>query len=319
LGGGRCVPEGQYITGGKGIALLTPQDLDEIRERRNRKAVLIVYCTYGDESRDPSKKRVYAVAGAFAHQDEWDKLELEWSARLGGLTFHASDCECDKGDFGKFTHTENQTLYRDLVGIIGRHKVNGHGVAINVADYSSCFPYDEEHAPYVWGFGDVIQISSELAYLSIPSGEVKITFDNNQELQFSASEMYRYLLESKRLKTRGNLFGEVAFACRRTVGIQVADLIARETMKHLDNKIGPVYRAVRLSMSALMKNDKVRFFHLDKSHFQDAVNNFPASMESVSTRAAYSQWLRAKGLQDCLTSQLMHIRELGPLWDNIGQ
>ena len=104
----------------------------------------------------------------------------------------------------------------------------------------SVFPNDFEHTPYLWGFGDIVQAASELAYLSIPSGEVKIVFDRNEELECSATEMYHYCLNLRKIVTRQNLFGEISFACRRTVGIQVADLFARETMKHLDNKIGPV-------------------------------------------------------------------------------
>ena len=48
--------------------------IEAIRERRKRTVAIVVYCAFGDESRDPSKQRVYAVAGAFGHQENWDAL-----------------------------------------------------------------------------------------------------------------------------------------------------------------------------------------------------------------------------------------------------
>lgn len=248
--------------------------IEEVQTRRKRTVVAVVYCTYGDESRDESSRRVYAVAGAFGLQQHWDALESLWNARLDGKIFHAADCESDMGDFSGIPHEENLSLYRDLITLVAESKIIGHGIAVNVDDYRQHFPSDPEHAPYIWGFGDIVQVSSQLAYLSVPPGEVKVVFDRNEELQFSATEMYRYLIHSRLLPTKNNLFGEIAFACRRTVGIQVADLLARETMKSLDNQIGPTWRPRRLSYLALKENEKLRVVVYDKRHFDDVKRAF---------------------------------------------
>jgi hypothetical protein len=277
-----------------------------------------VYYTYGDESRDPSKNRVYAVAGAFGHQDDWNVLEALWNERLGSRIFHASDCECDQGVFAATSHEDNQALYRDLVRIVATSKIIGHGVAIDVRGYTQVFPGDLEHTPYIWGFGDVVQISSELAYLSLPQEDVRVIFDRNQELQFSATEMYRYCRSLRRVITRKNLFGDVSFDDRRTIGIQVADLFARETMKHLDNHIGPVYRPERLSFTALRRNDKFRFVCYTREHFEGAIKQFPPDMLPGAQMDEYRKWLIDQRLEDSLTNRIRHIGEFPELSDDEG-
>jgi hypothetical protein len=293
------------------------ESIESIRQRRKRRMVIVLYCAYGDESRDTGG-RVYAVAGMVGHEDDWDALSKDWTERLDGRTFHAVDCESDHGDFAGTTpdnHSKNQRLYRDLVSIIKKHRgVHGLGVATNVADYKSHFPTDPEHAPYIWGFGDVVQMACDVAYLSIPSGEVKIVFDHNEGLEFSAAEMYRYLLESKRVTVK-NLFGEIAFAYRRTVGIQVADLVARETMKQMDNEIGPVKRPMRRSMRVLLDDTTLKFNRYDDVRLTEIKQSVPPDKTYLALKGRYRKWLAEKGLVDCLTHQIMHLRECGSVWD----
>lgn len=52
---------------------------------------------------------------------------------------------------------------------------------------------------------------------------------------------------------------EVSIASRKEVGIQAADLVAREAMKHLDNQIGPKQRLTRGSLRALEKTKRFGF------------------------------------------------------------
>ena len=47
---------------------------------------------------------------------------------------------------------------------------------------------------------------------------------------------------------------EIGFATKKTIGIQAADLITREAMKVLDNRIGPVRRLSRTSAKVLWES-----------------------------------------------------------------
>lgn len=71
-------------------------NLDQIKLSRRKRRVAVV-TVYGDESSDETHKRVYAVAGLFGSQEQWDALELKWLARTGGKIFHGADCESDTG------------------------------------------------------------------------------------------------------------------------------------------------------------------------------------------------------------------------------
>lgn len=290
--------------------------IEEIRLRRKRGVVAIVYCTYGDESRDQTKKLVYAVGGLFGHQEQWDNLELAWNERTGGRIFHASDCDSDQGEFRDSSHDENKKLYSDLTQLLARSNIVGHGIAINLPDYRQSFPSDLEHAPYLWGFGEILQISSELAYLSLPSEPVEVIFDRNEEVQFSAAELYAAALDLKRIPTRANLCEKVSFACRRTVGIQAADLFAREAMKHLENNIGPVRRPSRTSFSVLRDTHRFTVVTLDKIDFERAKANYNPKLRQRATMESYRQWLASKGLQDNLVNRVKHLQEFPELREN---
>src|SRR5580658_10039656 len=87
-------------------------NLDQIKLSRRKRRVAVVI-VYGDESSDETHERVYAVAGLFGSQEQWDDLGAKWLTRTGGKIFHAGDCDSDGGDFKVTSHRENKDLYRD--------------------------------------------------------------------------------------------------------------------------------------------------------------------------------------------------------------
>jgi hypothetical protein len=44
----------------------------------------MMHWAYGDESRDGTGKRVYAVSGVFGHESDWRAIESPWASRLHG-------------------------------------------------------------------------------------------------------------------------------------------------------------------------------------------------------------------------------------------
>ncbi|MGD0012398.1 MAG: hypothetical protein ABSE93_28140 [Terriglobia bacterium] len=230
--------------------------VDAIREKRGRLRMAALYATYGDESADEKAERVFAVGGIFGTQDEWDDLEGKWREKTKGIPFHAVDCECDQGDYAKTSHEENQKLYRDLTQLLCGTKLIGTSMVVDVQAHRRQFPGAD---PYYLCFSYVFVGCAELGYLSLPQGEVKFTFDNNVEKQPNATQLYGYMANQPEWKFHRYMESEVGFAVRRDkIGIQAADLFARESMKQLDNYIGPVKRPIRKSMKALA--DTNRFF-----------------------------------------------------------
>jgi len=75
------------------------------------------------------------------------------------------------------------------------------------------------------------------------------------------------------------MHNEKAFATRKTVGIQVADLLARETMKLMDNEYGPVQRPMRGSYRAIRKHPKIRVRQFKS---RDSNGRFDGPPDSIS-------------------------------------
>jgi len=280
-------------------------------------AEVVVYCAYGDESRDDTMDRVYAVAGVFGHWDDWQDIEPPWKRRLKGKVFHASDCEFGHGEFEGMPEGECRMLYQGLTKLIVESKLCSFGVAINVSEFKKAFPDDSEHAPYYWGFGDVIEWASSIAHVAMPSGSVEITFDNNNAIEYGANELYDFLTCSTKVHQKLHLYDKVAFACRRTVGIQVADLIARETMKRLDNDLRPDWIPQRASFLALSRTNRFKFVVLGTEDFES--RKLKLEQSGLLERASlltYRRWLEDNGLKDCLSNRILHLREFPELRDD---
>ncbi|PYX94192.1 MAG: hypothetical protein DMG67_02145 [Acidobacteria bacterium] len=44
-----------------------------------------------------------------------NRLEEAWVDRTGGIPFHATDCDSDRGDYEGKSHSENKALYKTFV------------------------------------------------------------------------------------------------------------------------------------------------------------------------------------------------------------
>lgn len=215
---------------------------------------------FGDDSQDETKQRVFAIAGVIATEEEWERLEEEWSARTGGIPFHATDCDSDQGEYANSSHAENKKLYRDLIQMLARSNTWGWGVALDLAGHRRFCPGVPHEYCYYRGFTDVVLGMRRLAKQHF--GEmVKFTFDNRLESNYSAGKLYALMLEEEAAVEKDSyLFPEISFACsRKQPRIQVGDLLARETMKDLDNLVGPIRRPRRRSLDALVSSKRFGF------------------------------------------------------------
>src|SRR5580693_860938 len=95
---------------------------------------------YGDDASDQRKERVIAVAAIAGYEDWWQQVEVDWTARCGGIPFHATDCESDSGDYKDIPHEQNKGMYRDLVGILATSRLGGIGLAYDLVASKKVFP-----------------------------------------------------------------------------------------------------------------------------------------------------------------------------------
>jgi len=113
----------------------------------------------------------------------------------------------------------------------------GFAAAVNVRDYKERMPHEETHEmAYYACFADVLARCAALGSITMPPQKVDLTFDQNFERDPSTSDLYAYLGELKEWIHHSYLGERVTFAnYRKESGIQAADLLARETMKHMEN------------------------------------------------------------------------------------
>jgi len=114
----------------------------------------------------------------------------------------------------------------------------------------------------------------------------------------------------------GALEDEISFASRKKVGIQAADLLAREAMKHRDNQIGPKRRDTRRSIAALSANNRFRFLYHTRESF-DLWHKEAVEMGNLkgSKMTEYRTWLDNNKLNDTFSSRLIYldiIRKMNP-------
>jgi hypothetical protein len=241
-------------------------ELQKIRTRRKQGWRAIVLTAFGDESHDEAGERVYAVGGVVGSQEEFDALEVEWNKRTGGIPFHAADCESDRGDYAAASHSENMRLYADLTKLLCSTRLIGFGTAISLRDCYELFPAMPENQPYYIGFHHAVRYFSKIGFLHVPRQKVHFTFDRQLEMKYNATFLYDHMVRQPEIKYNRYLDGEVSFADRSKVGIQAADLVVRESMKDLDNTVGPVKRPTRRSMMALLKAGDMSLYRTTAPH-----------------------------------------------------
>jgi hypothetical protein len=266
-----------------------------------------MYTVYGDESSDAKRERVFAVAGVIGSESEWKGLEYVWKARTGGKIFHAAECEVDKKD-GEYQN--NQNLYRDLTKILASSALVGFGAAISLAQFKAMFPRVINQQPYYICFSFVASYFVRLSARMIPQGRVEFTFDNNIEIEHSAGLLYQYMMQSKSWREwddREYLADKISFATRKTVGIQVADLVARETMKWSD---GIGRSDIRKSMKALIDTKRFTFEFYGTDWFNELIKDVEAMNIPGNSLAEYDAWRSNLNLDDNCGNRIRYLSGL---------
>ncbi len=106
-------------------------------------------------------------------------------------------------------------------------------------------------------------------------------------------------------------------ACRRTIGMQIADLVAREAMKRLDQTItGTPPPYVRGSFNALNASKRFAFITVGQKEFIDKKAQLSQMQVPSSDLESYRGWLDEKRLQDCLTNRIEHMKIVAKAWDH---
>lgn len=267
-----------------------------------------MYLAYGDESADESKQRVFALAGIFGSESDWDALKKTWGTRTGGKIFHATDCDTDQGDYKHTDHRDNKQLYADLTQIIAASNLLGHAAIVNLAEYNELIAPHLDAEPYYFAFNSVVIHLGKKAAVCIPRDRVKFKFDRNHQIEHNAAELYGAIIK-RPYASRELMDDEVAFVSRKDIGVQAADLVAREAMKWLDNRIGPVSRYTRTSTHVLLDSKRIKFRLYGREWFEklrDGAAMMPEESYARYSEEGYRQWLSQERLQHTLPNKIRY-------------
>ena len=258
---------------------------------------------FGDESSDETSQRVFTVAGVIGNENQWKRLEPQWIARCGGTPFHAKDCESDHGDYKNTPHQENQNLYKDLTTLLANSGLVGYAFSIDLIAQRDILPNAPDYH-YYKGFLQVLEAMYNLS--SKHKETVKFTFDSRVESEHNAELLYGQMIDTMP-EWKAHFSSELSFACSREhPKVQVADLMAREGMKLLDNMIGPVKRPLRKSYVALSKTGRFHTDVLTREWFMDYVAKRPAAVKAWGLEdEKYYAWLKQKGRVDNMTNMFL--------------
>jgi hypothetical protein len=256
----------------------------------------VIYSVFGDESYDEKRKRVFAIAGLFGNEEDWDALANKWTESTKGEEFHAAKWQTDN------RHGE----YASLTKILAASKLLGWGVVMSLLKYESIFPDAADNdLPYYICFMRVVDHFGYWARLAIPQGTVKFTFDQNLDVEYNAAAIYNHVAHLQEWADSKFLEKDVSFSTRAKPRIQAADLWAYEVMKHMDNTIvGPKRRPTRGSLSELRKSKRFGFDMVDDDYFEGLKQHALANPRTGLKE--YHAWCEKLKLQDCTSTRIRY-------------
>ena len=264
---------------------------------------------FGDESADETQKRVFAIACVLGTDEEWKGLVGKWVERTGEKGFHAATCESEYAeDPDRDKHKANLNLYRDLTQLIVGSGLYGWGVGVDLAAFLECFPESPKDIGYYKCFSETVK---RIIHEGKKRGdtELKFTFDNRQQTEATTAVIYDWMVNQPEW-WGDNIFldYEIGFSSIKNPRIQVADLVARETMKYMDNHLQPLAlrRPTRGSMHALATtNNRFQFDFLARGYFEDWASKMGELAGVVAfTKEDIRRWFELNKLSDTMGNRM---------------
>jgi hypothetical protein len=167
----------------------------------------------------------------------------------------------------------------DLVGTIRAYDLSAFGSAVSVQDYRAVFPHAREHDPYLLciascfaNLAAISHVSSLMTRQQRPPIDVAFCLERSLDTAFSATEIYRGIKAASRWLPAVRMAG-IRHMSKQVIGLQAADLMAREVFKYYDNR---GFRITRKPVIALA--DQITFHCWTRKNLEYiAANGGPAN------------------------------------------
>jgi hypothetical protein len=193
---------------------------------------------YVDESGSPDFNQTTLVLSAFyTTTKDWQKLVREWMGIVGRskvTCFHATDCANGAKEFDGWSNERKKNLFRTLLNVLKNHSnLKGYSAGVALKDYADVViptPKADElfGGPRGLAFQLLLQGIAKRAEMPIA-----VIMDKPPKGWGKLDEIFDKTKQEKMLWA-GNLHSLTPGDARTFPGIQVADLLAYETYRHLN-------------------------------------------------------------------------------------
>jgi hypothetical protein len=226
-----------------------------------------IVTAYFDESGHSASTRVVAMGGAIAGPKQWEELRLKWKptlARNDVKVFHMTDLENRQGEFRGWNESRKRGLLSDLIGSFDGSLFLLIGAAAIVQDFNR-LPFNADKGflnPWYFCYQNCFQEALSPYFVLDPEfAGVDKEYAHFRACFFEAHRQFTlgpvlYALARERDQRRGvkRLEGIIGWGTKHTsVHFQVADLIAYERRKHIENAVFRGGRPTRWPMKQLLK------------------------------------------------------------------
>lgn len=252
---------------------------------------------FGDESADEKAKIVFAVAALVGADSVWDSAVSEWISVTEGREFHAAEWE----------HEWGRDSYVQLARVIQSSGLRGQGVAIDLCAFRGAFP-DLKTQDYAY-HKCFIEVVDRLVKISAEQGykDLNFTFDGRQG-QGTTGLLYECLRTQREWADALSFAENISFANRKNPRIQMADLVARETMNGFLSTVnnGPYRQAFKCLGSS---EQRIWFNFLLEDYFSQWRDHLPELERATGLYShEYFAWIKRKNMQDNLNSRIMYMK-----------
>ena len=203
-----------------------------------------------DESGHSESTRVVAMGGAMAGPKQWGNVRQKWKtilARFGVGVFHMSEFENRRGEFSRWDENRKRSFLSDLISILNNDIFFLIGAAVVVRDFKRItFNSPRFRDPWYFCYQSCFEAAlsqpflfdPEWAGIAIEDANVRACFFE-QHRQFTWGPVL-FALAQERDQARGvkRSDGIIGWGNKQSsVHFQVADLIAYELRKHVENAV----------------------------------------------------------------------------------
>jgi hypothetical protein len=190
--------------------------------------------------------------------------------------------------------------------IVFKQVLSGYAVATNLVAERAYYP----DVPMIY-LRELQGVVDAMRWWAHQHGEIaECCFDNRVESDFNAALLYANAREIDP-SWKPYLSPKISFeSSQGNPRIQVADLFAREAMKNLDNRIGPIKRDPRKSWVVLRDTGRFAMEELDEAYFAAEKQEWDSRLNVDNARfSQYADWLRNTRRQHSLSNVIWFVNK----------